>query len=151
MLTSAPVDGRRLRGDRGSVLILMPAAVLVVLLLGAIAVDLSIVHLRQRQAVAAASGAANDAVTAGLDQAALRRGEGYRLDPARVDTAVTESLEADGISDELTEPPRITMPTPDSVTVEIHVRAEYLFARSLPHGPRITVVRGTATATVQQR
>ena len=130
---------------------LMPAAVLVVLLLGAIAVDLSIVHLRQRQAVAAAADAANDAVTAGLDQAALRRGEGYRLDPGRVEQAVAESLEADGVADDLTEPPRITMPTPDSVTVQLRVRADYLFARSLPHGPRTTVVPATATASVQQR
>jgi len=129
----------------------MPAAVLVVLLLGAIAVDLSIVHLRQREAVAAAASAANDAVTAGLDQAALRRGDGYRLDASRVDQAVAESIESQGLTDQLTEAARITMPTPTSVTVEVHLRAEELFARSLPHGPRITVVRGTATASVQQR
>ena len=40
----------RRRLDRGSVLMLMPAGVLVVLLLGAIAFDLSLVFLRQRQA-----------------------------------------------------------------------------------------------------
>jgi len=137
--------------DRGSVLMLMPAAVLVVLLLGAISVDLAIVHLRQHQAVAAAASAANDAVTAGLDQTALRRGDGYRLDPARVDQAVTESIEAQGIAAELAEPPVVTMATPDTVTVELHLRADYLFARSLPHGPRSTTVEGMATATIEQR
>ena len=45
---SGPGGRGRLRRDRGSVLMLMPAAVLIVLLLGAIAVDLTIVHLRQR-------------------------------------------------------------------------------------------------------
>jgi len=130
---------------------LMPAAVLVVLLLGAISVDLAIVHLRQHQAVAAAASAANDAVTAGLDQAALRRGDGYRLDPTRVDQAVTESIEAQGIAADLTEAPTVIMVTPDTVTVELHLRADYLFARSLPHGPRSTIVQGTATATVEQR
>ncbi|HEY5153271.1 MAG TPA: hypothetical protein VIJ47_00960 [Acidimicrobiales bacterium] len=129
---------------------LMPAAVLVVLLLGAIAVDLSIVHLRQREAVAAAASAANDAVTAGLDQTALRRGEGYRLDPAQVDQVVAESIESQGLADEVTDV-RVTMPTTDSVTVEVRLRAEELFARSLPTGPRTTEVRGTATASVQQR
>ena len=101
--------------------------------------------------MAAAADAANDAVTVGLDQAALRRGEGYRLDPTRVEHAVADSLDADGVADDLTEAPRVTMPTPDSVTVELHVRADYVFARSLPHGPRTTVVRGTATASVRQR
>ena len=64
---------------------------------------------------------------------------------------VAETLEAEGVTDELTEAPRVTLPTPDSVTVVLHVRAEYLFARSLPHGPRDTVVRGTATATAGRR
>ena len=37
--------------ERGTVLMLMPAAVLIVLLLGAIAVDLTVVHLRQRAGI----------------------------------------------------------------------------------------------------
>ena len=36
--------------DRGSVLMLVPAAVLIVLVMASIAVDMSLVHLRQRQA-----------------------------------------------------------------------------------------------------
>ena len=130
---------------------LMPAAVLIVLLLGAIAVDLTAVHLRQRAAISAAASAANDAVTYGLDQAALRRGDGYRLDPARVERAVAESIEAQGLADDLTEPPEVTEPVPGTVTVVLHVRASYVFARALPHGPTTTVVTATATATVDQR
>ena len=56
----------RVRRSRGSVLMLMPAAVLIVLLLGAIAVDSAIVYLRQRQAENIAFDAANDAAGAGL-------------------------------------------------------------------------------------
>jgi hypothetical protein len=90
-------------------------------------------------------------VTYGLDQAALRRGDGYLLDPARVQQAVAESIDAQGLTEDLTEAPVVTMTTPDSVTVEIHLRAEHLFARSIPTTPRTTVVRGTATATVGRR
>ena len=142
-------DGRRLRGQRGSVLILMPAAVLIVLLLGAIAVDLTIVHLRQQQAIDAAASAANDAVTGGLDRDALRAGHGYRLDPARVDAAVDRSIDAQGLADQLAAPPEITETAPDTITVVITLRADYLFARALPDMPPNTTVRGTATATAQ--
>jgi hypothetical protein len=138
---------RRARGEAGSVLILMPVAMLIVLLLGAIAVDLTVVHLRQQQAIDAAASAANDAVTYGLDEGALRAGRGYRLDPDRVDRAVAASLDAQGIDDELAGPPEVTEPTPQSVRVVVRLRARYLFARSIPGTPDGTVVQGTATAT----
>ena len=51
---------------------LMPAGVLVVLLLGAIAFDLSVVFLRQRQASSLAVDVANDLATAALDEEAFR-------------------------------------------------------------------------------
>ena len=54
--------------ERASVLMLMPAGVLVVLLLGAIAFDLSLVFLRQRQASSLAVDVANDLATAALDE-----------------------------------------------------------------------------------
>jgi Flp pilus assembly protein TadG len=141
---------RRLTGTRGSVLILMPVAVLIVLLLGAIAVDLTVVHLRQQQAVDAAASAANDAVTLGLDESALRAGRGYRLDPERVRRAVDESLADQGLGDDLVDPPIVTEPTPHSVRVELTLRANYLFARSIPGAPRSTTVRGTATADAEE-
>ena len=52
---------------------LMPAGVLVVLLLGAIAFDLSVVFLRQRQASSLAVDVANDLATAALDEDGVPR------------------------------------------------------------------------------
>ena len=43
---------------------LVPAGLLIVLVMASIAVDMSLVHLRQRQAYDLASAAANDAATA---------------------------------------------------------------------------------------
>jgi len=130
---------------------LMPAAVLIVLLLGAIAVDLTVIHLHQRAAISAAGSAANDAVTYGLDQSALRRGDGYRLDPDRVHQAVTESIESQGLTDDLAAPPQISITAPDTVTVTLDLHADYIFARALPHGPRTTTVHATASATADHR
>jgi len=140
----------RRSGDHGSALVLMPVAVLIVLLLGAIAVDLSVVHLRRQQAIEAAASAANDAVTFGLDESALRSGRGYHLDPARVRQVVDRSIDAQGLTDDLVGPPVVTEPTPTSVHVEITLRADYVFARSLPGAPHSTIVRGAATATAAQ-
>jgi hypothetical protein len=126
----------------------MPAAVMIVLLLGAIAVDLTVVHLRQQQAIEAAADAANDAVTVGVDRTALRTGRGYALDPDRVAWAVDQSLADQGLTDRLAAPPRITE-AGSTVTVTLTLRADYLFARALPDGPRSTTVQGTATATAR--
>jgi len=130
---------------------LMPAAVLVVIVLGAIAVDLGAVRLGQRELVSAAGDAANDAVTVGLDEARLRAGEGYRLEPERVRRAVVESLAAKGLLDRLAAPPRITVVGDDSVQVELARRVPHLFAKAIPGAPDDQFVRATATAVVEQR
>jgi hypothetical protein len=65
--------------DRGSVLLLFPAAVLVMFLLGAVVIDVSLTQLRARQLEAVAASAANDALAA-LDVAALRDGRGVVID-----------------------------------------------------------------------
>ena len=64
---------------------LMPAAVLIVILLGSIAVDFAVVFLGQRDLGAAAAAAANNAATYGLDEAAFRAGEGYQFQADQVD------------------------------------------------------------------
>ena len=67
--------------DRGSSLMLVPAGVLVVVLLGAIAVDLSAAHLAQRRLVQVTERAADDAAGM-LDRDALRSGNAVRVQPA---------------------------------------------------------------------
>ena len=138
-------------GDRGSVLMLMPAAVLVVLLLGAIAVDLTAVRLGQRELVAAAGDAANDAVTVGLDEAVLRAGDGYRIDPGRARAAAVASLAAKGLLDDLAAPPTVAVDSQGSVEVVLLRRVPHLFAKALPGAPDDQTVRATVTATVEQR
>jgi hypothetical protein len=129
---------------------LMPAGVLIVLLLGAITFDLTHVRVAQRELIAAAGDAANDAVTYGLDEARLRRGEGYALEEGLARTAVVDSLAAKGMLDDLTEPPDVVV-DPDG-TVEVHlVRAvPHVFGRALP-GVEDAIVHGRSAARVEVR
>lgn len=76
---------------------LMPAAVLIVLLLGAIAVDSAIVYLGQRQAYDVASDAANDAAGAGFDLETARTSGDIVYDTDRVRALAAQAVAAAGI------------------------------------------------------
>lgn len=133
--------------DRGSSLLLFPAAVLIVLVLGAIAVDLSAVHLAKRQVLDLASSAANDAVTAGLDQDRFRTTGEYVIDPGLAAAAVDRTVAANEPDGRTTVLSVVVGPGPGQVTVELRAPADPVFARALPGGPRTTEVTGSATAT----
>ena len=123
----------------------MPAGVLVVLVLASIAVDMSIVHLRQRQAFDLAAGAANDAATAAADEVALRSGE-FRLDPERARAIVERVVAASSLAAELAAPPDVVV-TDEGVEVTLSLEADYVFAGVMPGAPEGTVVTATASAT----
>ena len=131
--------------DRGSVLMLMPACVLVVLVLASIAVDMALMHLRQRQAADAAASAANDAVTAGVDPRSLRQGD-YRLDPAEVRAVVDRTVAASEAAEHLARPPDVAIDG-ETVEVELTVEAEHLFTGAIPGASRTTLVTARASAT----
>jgi hypothetical protein len=132
--------------DRGSALMLMPAGLLIVLVLASIAVDMSLVHLRKRQAFELAAAAANDAATAGVDQGRLRTTHDYVLDPERARAVVTDVVAASELASELARPPVVTV-TDASVRVELALEADYIFADVVPGAPDGTEVSASATAT----
>ncbi len=86
MLTGVP-------GDRGTVLMLFPAAFFAVLVLGALAVDVGLVQVRAREVGLAASSAADDALSA-LDLVELRTSGRVRLDPGRATAIVHDTVAA---------------------------------------------------------
>lgn len=117
----------RLAGNRGSVLMLMPAAVVIVLLLGAIAVDSAIVYLEQRQAYNVAFDAANDAAGAGVDRRRVRTTGEFVYDPGRVRELAAAAVEASDV-----EGLTLVSATPegDGVEVTVQVRVERLFGQA---------------------
>lgn len=138
------VEPRR-REDRASVLVLAPAALLIVLVMASIVVDMSLVHLRRRQAHDLAAGAANDAVTAAADEGSLRAG-GYRVDPDRAQQVVERIVAASDLAPDVAAPPTVHV-TGDSVVVEVSLHADYIFAGVIPGTPDGATVTATASAT----
>jgi Flp pilus assembly protein TadG len=149
-------DGKR-RGDRASVVVLVPAAVLILLMLGALAVDLTVAYLARHQLDDAAASAANDAVTAGLDLAAFDADGRYQLDEATVDAVVLRSLAArhDPVVDRAIAEMTISVVVlqsgdamrPAQVTVTIRSRADLVFMKAVPGLSPTIGVTASATAT----
>ena len=133
------------RPTDGSVLMLMPAGVLIVLLLGAIAFDLSLVFLRQRQATSVAGDVANDLATQAVDEAELRATGAYRLDPGRADALGRALIGPSDLAGEVLDVD-IDVLGDDTVQVTVVVRVDYVFAKAVPGASEGTEVQATATA-----
>ena len=97
----------------------------------AIAFDLSVVFLRQRQASSLAVDVANDLATAALDEEAFRADGEYRLDPSRADELGEALVRASDLVDDVIDL-EVTVLTPDSVEVRLVVTVDYVFARAIP-------------------
>jgi hypothetical protein len=130
---------------------LMPVAVLIVLLLGAIAVDLASVRLAHQDLMDVASSAANDAVTSSLDQTAFRIDGSYVFDLGRAQESLDRTLERHHLLDRVTWRSIAPGPDPDELTVELELPVRYFFAKTISsanHGP---TVRVRASAHALQR
>jgi hypothetical protein len=160
-------------GDRGSVLFLYVAGVLVVVVLGAIAADLSHVYMARRDLIEVAGTIANDTATAGVDQDRFRTHEDYRLDPDRTSRLAQSALDASTtgpVTPQLTpvsagqvaernltlvdgtdRPVDTCDPTIGAcrVRVSLYARVEYIFGRSLP-GNRGVDLHVTSYATLEE-
>jgi Flp pilus assembly protein TadG len=132
--------------DRGTVLMLMPAAVLVLLILGGISFDFAHLFLAKRELTSLAEAAANNAVTHGVDQAAVRRGDGYVLDPDLVVDSVVASV-ADHAPDlHFVGDARVELLSATEVRITITASIDYVFTRAVPGTPGAATVTVTATA-----
>lgn len=138
------------RSERGSTLFLFPAGLLIVLLLGAIAVDLGNVWLQQRRLADAADAAANDAVTYAIDQSVLRSDGEVVLDPDRVREVVAVSLAGHDLGEalELTAL-RIGSDAQGRPTVQVTLAssAQHVFGRFVTDGS--SPINASATAVVR--
>ncbi len=131
-----------MRTDRGTTLLLFPAAVLVMMILGAIAVDLGNVQLARRQLVSAAGAAADDASDQ-LSVASVRSGGPFRLDPdAARRRALDDLARADLPGHAAGRSSVVVDPTGRTVTVTIARDVPHIFGRAIPGVPdsqRVTV------------
>lgn len=142
--------------ERGSVLMLVPAGVLVLFVLGSLTVDHAIAFLAQRQLTAAAAGAANDAATAAVSEEGFYGGGAagaprVAIDPRAAEAVVDRALAArpaPGLSG-LSRRVEVSA-SGRQVCVTLTARVGYLFARGVPGAAREAVVTGRAVATAAE-
>jgi Flp pilus assembly protein TadG len=141
----------RAEPERGSVLALMPAAVLIFLVLGALAVDSALAFLGERSVSNAAAAAANDAAAAAVDRSTFYAGGDVRLDPRLAREVAAASVAAAGLDelDGLTVEVTVAAGAPE-VTVTVRARVSYLFSAAVPGGPDGVDVEATAVATAEE-
>jgi Flp pilus assembly protein TadG len=127
---------------------LLPAGVLIVMVLGAIAVDLSLAFQAERELAGAAHAAADDAAAVAIDEAAFYADGTVRLDADRAEE-VARTAVALRRADHLDDVEVAVTLLDDGVTVRVTVSATVptVFSRAVPGGPDRTAVSATATAT----
>ncbi|MGI9600481.1 MAG: hypothetical protein ACR2QE_01250 [Acidimicrobiales bacterium] len=122
----------------------MPAVLLIVIVLGSIAVDFGVVHLRQRELHNAAAAAANDGAGAGLDIDHLRATGERRLDPARAAAAAEGAVAARAVPGMALVDVQVVDPLTIQVTVALTV--EPVLGRVVGAGAR--KLQSTQTASL---
>lgn len=136
---------------------LLPAAVLAMLVLAAIAVDLSIAFLGQRELANASVAAANDAATVALSDRAYYEGGEVAVDPGRLESLAEAQVRAaldperfSGVAVEAHARPPASGGCAWTVVVRVAAEIDYLFAPAIPGGPQRASVRASATASPRQ-
>ncbi|HEX2849573.1 MAG TPA: hypothetical protein VHN98_03435 [Acidimicrobiales bacterium] len=136
--------------DDGSVLMLVPAAVLVLLILGAIAVDSAVVFLAERDLSNRTAAAANDIAGSAADEASFYRGGGeIRLDPPTADAyaarVFSEARRPQGYDDWR----GAASVAGRQVTVTAEATVRLVFAPAIPGVSRTTTVQARSVATAR--
>ncbi len=147
-MTSPSGESRPLDGERASVLALLPAAVLVFLVLGALAFDVAVAFQGERQVANLAAAAANDAATRGLDLDRFYADGSIVLDPSNVEQIVGDAVEIQRLGDDALEDVDVVVALGAegaSVTVTVSARVPYVFSKALPGGPDSVTVSASST------
>lgn len=129
-------------------LVLMPAAFLVFLVLGALAVDAAVVFLAQRQLANAAVAAANDAAAA-VDVERFYGDGSLRLLPAQAQRVAEESVGRVDL-DHLDDVSATVSVSDDEVQVTIRASVDHIFSGAVPGGAERAEVAATAVADAER-
>ena len=138
------------RPEPGSVLILVPALVLVMLVLGAISVDASIAYLARRQLDDFTASAADRSAASALDAATFYGAGAVRIDPALAQAVATQA-EATTITDGIDITSLAVTVSPDgrAVTVRATATAHTVFGVAVG-GRRTFTVSASTTTDVEE-
>ena len=130
-------------------LLLIPAAVLVLVVLGGISVDAAVVYLGQRELGNAVAAAANDAAGASFSQAPFYGGGRVELDPARAAQIAAASLEARASRGLHLSGPPVVVVSGRRVCVRAAATVERIFSGGVPGAHRSAHIEATSEATLR--
>lgn len=139
--------------ERGSALMLMPAGVLIVLVLGALAVDSAIMFLGERELADLSAAAANDAATAAIVEKSFYECGRLELDDERaraVALTVAQQRVADAV--DLTGVAAVVRndQQPPQVEITASGTVRLIFTPALPGRTRSRAVQARAVAVPEQ-
>ncbi len=136
------------RRDRGSTLLLFPAGVLIVMMLSAIAVDLSMIHSGQRDLQRVVHSAADDAAS-DIDIDLLRRTGQISIDLEAARRSVTNRLRTvPAAVDSVTSIRVDAGPRPNTLRVTVVATIRHVFGRAVPGVPETETVRTTVVSEI---
>ena len=130
---------------------LMPAAVLVFLILGAICVDFGSVYSAKRELNDAAAAAANDVATRAIDLDHFYATGDARIVESRARMIAEQSVAAKGLDrlDAVVTDVEVDA-TGTHVVVTVSGRAHYLFAKAVPGGKEGTDIESSSEAEARE-
>lgn len=138
---------RARRDQRGTALMLVPASALIVLALGAIAVDMSLLHSAHRSTHRAVSAAADDAA-AMIDERHLQVTVELRVDPDAARRVVGAQMETASLPGTLVELRVDVDPVAGSVTVRATVLVEHVLLPATPLNDDVERLVVTSSARI---
>jgi Flp pilus assembly protein TadG len=129
---------------------LVPAGVLVLVVLAAIAVDSAIAFMAQREMINRASAAASDAATVAITDAGLQQGFDARPDASEVRRVVNERLVGQTVAGYTVAASDVaTSVSDDVVTVEVTGEVPYIFAPAVPGADRYADIAAVGSAQLR--
>jgi len=148
---AAPATSRtawpaRRDSETASVLLLMPAAVLVLVVLASIALDSAVVFLGQRELANAAAAAARDGASA-VSSSRFYGGGVIAVDAAEAERRARAAIAARDVHGVTLSGPVAVTVAGRQVCVTVTGRVDRIVARSIPGVPGRVTVRARSTAT----
>jgi hypothetical protein len=138
-----PVVQVAYNSDAGSALMLVPAMLLVLICLGGIAIDLTVVHGAHRGAHRSVTAAADDAA-AMIDSSLLQQTGELRIDPTAARQVALSQMDPEQLPGRIADGPWVIVDDSGTVaTVGVVLDIDHVMLRALPGHPddeRITVV-----------
>ena len=131
--------------ERGSTLLLAPIGLLIVLMLGAVTLEVGAMHLRQRQLHDLATTIANDAATVGFDVEEFRSSGQVAIDRTGAQSVVAPSIAISSIPEARPQSLNIVQGAPPTIEIDLAYTHEFVLGQLIWDASTELTATGQAT------